>query len=283
MRLAAEVAGEGAPVVLLHGLTATRRYVVMGSRALERAGHRVVAYDARGHGRSEPAGERRAYGYEQLAGDLLAVLDRLELERALLAGVSMGAHTALALALRAPRRVAALVLITPGYDPARHGRPQPGQSGETGQSDGGDGGEGGAFAAWDALAHGLREGGVEGFLAASDTERLPERWRETVRRAIRQRLAAHAHPGAVADALEAVPRSRPFAEMAALERIAVPAVVVGSRDEADPSHPLELARAYARSIPGARLLVEGEGRPPIAWQGAQISRVIAAARRAGGD
>ena len=36
--------GEGRPVVLLHGLTATRRYVVMGSRALERSGHRVLAY-----------------------------------------------------------------------------------------------------------------------------------------------------------------------------------------------------------------------------------------------
>ena len=50
--------GEGIPVVLLHGLTATRRYVVMGSRALERSGHRVIAYDARGHGRSV-AGARR--------------------------------------------------------------------------------------------------------------------------------------------------------------------------------------------------------------------------------
>lgn len=54
-RLAAEEAGEGTPVVLLHGLTATRRYVVMGSKNLERGGHRVIAYDARGHGKSEPA------------------------------------------------------------------------------------------------------------------------------------------------------------------------------------------------------------------------------------
>ena len=49
--------GEGTPVVLLHGLTATRRYVVMGSRALERDGHRVVAYDARGHGASSTGAE----------------------------------------------------------------------------------------------------------------------------------------------------------------------------------------------------------------------------------
>ena len=62
--LAGEEAGEGVPVVLLHGLTATRRYVVMGSKNLERGGHRVVMYDARGHGRSEPGD---GYGYERLA------------------------------------------------------------------------------------------------------------------------------------------------------------------------------------------------------------------------
>ena len=55
VRLAAEEHGHGTPVVLLHGLTATRRYVVMGSKALERSGHRVISYDARAHGRSSPA------------------------------------------------------------------------------------------------------------------------------------------------------------------------------------------------------------------------------------
>ena len=58
--LAVEQAGEGIPIVLLHGLTATRRYVVMGSRMLERSGHRVVSYDARGHGRSSAAADPAA-------------------------------------------------------------------------------------------------------------------------------------------------------------------------------------------------------------------------------
>jgi len=115
--LSGERAGEGTPVVLLHGLTATRRYVVMGSRSLQRSGHLVASYDARGHGRSSPAPEPRAYGYELLAADLLAVLDEMQLDRAVLAGASMGAHTALALALSAPERVAGLVLITPSFDP----------------------------------------------------------------------------------------------------------------------------------------------------------------------
>jgi pimeloyl-ACP methyl ester carboxylesterase len=97
--LSAEVAGEGTPVVLLHGLTATRRYVVMGSKTLERDGHEVIAYDARGHGRSGPAPSPDAYGYGELAADLGAVLDAAGVERAVLAGASMGAHTLVRFAL----------------------------------------------------------------------------------------------------------------------------------------------------------------------------------------
>ena len=77
----------------LHGLTATRRYVVMGSRSLERSGHRVIAYDARGHGRSSPAPDPAAYGYDELGADLRGRARSLGVERAVLAGASMGAHT----------------------------------------------------------------------------------------------------------------------------------------------------------------------------------------------
>ena len=111
VELAGEEAGEGVPVVLLHGLTATRRYVVMGSRSLERSGHRVITYDARGHGRSSPAPVPEAYTYSDLGEDLLAVLDDRGIERAVLAGASMGAHTLLWVALHAPERVAGVVVI----------------------------------------------------------------------------------------------------------------------------------------------------------------------------
>ena len=48
--LAGERTGTGVPLILLHGLTATRRYVLMGSRYLARAGAELVGFDARGHG-----------------------------------------------------------------------------------------------------------------------------------------------------------------------------------------------------------------------------------------
>jgi pimeloyl-ACP methyl ester carboxylesterase len=256
VRLSAEDVGEGIPVVLLHGLTATRRYVVMGSRALERSGHRVISYDARGHGRSTPAPTPAAYGYEELAADLAALLDQLEVERAVLAGASMGAHTLLRLALDAPTRVAALVAVTPGFDPATADDPH-------------------RLAHWDALAAGLRQGGVEGFVAAYGEPDVPERWRDTIRQVLRQRLSAHEHPEAVADALSVVPRSHPFGALEDLRAIEARAVVVGSRDEADPEHPLALAQAYADAIPGARLVCEDEGQSPLAWQGGRLSAVIA--------
>ena len=58
-------------------------------------------------------------------------------------------------------------------------------------------------------------------------------------------------------------------------RSRVPTVVVADRDEADPGHPLAVGEAYAEAIPGARLVVEEEGKSPIAWQGGQLSKVIA--------
>jgi pimeloyl-ACP methyl ester carboxylesterase len=252
------------PIVLLHGLTATRRYVVMGSKSLERGGHRVVLFDARGHGASDPAPTPDAYGYEDLAADLLGVLDDRGIGRAVLAGASMGAHTALHVALRRPERVAGLVVITPAHDPATFESPE-------------------RLADWDRLAEGLRTGGVEGFVAAYDFSRVPDAWRETVATVIRQRLGAHEHLDAVADALHVTPRSSPFAAIEDLAAIDVPTVVVASRDEADPGHPFAVGAAYAETIPGARLVTEDEGKSPLAWQGGQLSRVVAElARRAAG-
>jgi len=245
--------GEGMPVVLLHGLTATRRYVVMGSSALERSGHRVIAYDARGHGESSPAPRPDAYGYDALADDLEAVLDELGIGSAVLAGASMGAHTIARLAISRPDRVAAAVFITPAYEPGRD--------------------EG--LAGWDRLAEALRTGGIEGFVEAYDLTRIPETWHDTVVRVIRQRLGQHRHLDAVADALQAVPRSQPFAAFEDLGRIRCPAIVVASGDEADPGHPFAIGERWAQALGDAELRTEEPGKSPLAWQGGQLSKLIA--------
>jgi pimeloyl-ACP methyl ester carboxylesterase len=78
----------------------------------------------------------------------------------------------------------------------------------------------------------------------------------------------------VADALRVVPRSRPFDSLDQLDGLDLPALVIGSRDESDPGHPLAVAEEYARRLPRGRLMVEEPGKSPLAWQGAQLSRAI---------
>ena len=252
-----ETAGEGIPTLLCHGITATRRYVVHGSRALERAGHRLVSFDARGHGESDPAPPQEGYGYPYLVADLGAVIAAEVGEGPIvLAGHSMGAHTAVSFALSNPDRVAGLVVIGPVY------------SGEVSAE---------RLAYWDGLAESLEQGGVDGFLAYIDSNQSTDpSWRDSVQRFTRERMLQHRHLDAIVQALREVPRSRPFESMEELESLEVPALVVASRDGADPGHPYEVAAAYAAHLPQARLVGEEEGQSPLAWQGGRLSREISA-------
>ncbi|HEX3041457.1 MAG TPA: alpha/beta hydrolase [Solirubrobacterales bacterium] len=255
-QLRGESAGEGPPVVLCHGITATRRYVLHGSKALARAGHEVIAYDARGHGESDPAPVGESYGYPELVGDLERVIAAQAGDgRFLLGGHSMGAHTAIAYALRHPERVAGVALIGPVYTGAI---------------------EPSSLEYWDGLAAALEADGVAGFVAyIDDVQGIDPRWRDSVLRFTRERLALQRHPEALAVALREVPRSRPFGSLKELGALEVPTLVVASNDDADPGHPYEAATAYAGALPNARLLSEGEGESPLAWQGGKLSRALA--------
>jgi pimeloyl-ACP methyl ester carboxylesterase len=257
VRLAGEEVGEGPPIVLLHGLTATRRYVLHGSLSLARRGYRLVSYDARGHGESSPAPEEQGYGYPELTRDLAAVLaDRCPGERPVLGGHSMGCHTAVAYALDHADAVAALVL----EGPVTLGIPATEE----------------VLASWGRLGDGLKRSGVEGFMEAYEADlRVDPAWRETALRITRERMERHRHPEAVARALRQVPRSLPFEGLAELETLDVPALVVASYDEADPGHPYAMAEAWAERLPAARLVSEEPGKSPLAWQGGRLSRVIA--------
>jgi pimeloyl-ACP methyl ester carboxylesterase len=252
-----ETAGEGPPVVLCHGITATRASVIHGSRALERAGHAVITYDARGHGESDPAPAGEGYGYPQLVADLESVVaSQMGEGRFVLGGHSMGAHTAIAYALAHPERLAGLVVIGPSY----HG---------TISAD--------SLDYWDGLASALRERGIDGFVDYIDrVQGIDPAWRDSVLRFTRERMLRHRHLGAIVAALGQVPRSRPFTAMAELESLDLPALVVASHDKADPGHPYSVAQAYAERLPRARLASEPEGQSPLAWQGGRLSREIAA-------
>ncbi|MDX6632761.1 MAG: hypothetical protein QOG09_1177 [Solirubrobacterales bacterium] len=256
LTLRGEELGEGPPIVTVHGLTATRRYVLHGAKLLPREGYRLISYDARGHGESDPAPAEAGYEYEELADDLWALIrDRVGEARPLLAGHSMGAHTIAALALARPDEVAAVVLagpvLTGGYDDE-------------------------VLARWDALADGLERGGVDGFIEAFAQGNLDPAWRDVILRFTRERMARHRHPEAVVRALREVPRSRLLDSLSELEQLDLPALVVASHDVADPAHPYAVAEAWAEHLPQARLISEAEGESPLAWQGGKLSREIAA-------
>lgn len=254
--LRGESAGEGPPVVLCHGITATRRYVLHGSRALPRAGYTVVTYDARGHGESDPAPAGEGYGYPRLVEDLERVVDsQVGEERFFLGGHSMGAHTAVAYALRHPQRLLGLVAIGPVYT----GTVEPA-----------------SLEYWDGLAAALESGGVDGFVAyIGERQGIDPRWRDSVLRFTRERMLRQEHPEALVEALREVPRSRPFESLEELSSLEVPALVVASNDDADPGHPYAEAAAYAEALPAARLVSEKEGDSPLAWQGGRLSRALA--------
>lgn len=255
--LRGERAGEGPLAVLAHGLTATRRYVLHGSRALERAGYEVAGYDARGHGQSDPA-EDGDYGYEALAGDLAAVVDELRRENGgglYLAGSSMGANTIARYLLDHPGTAAAAAFITPAFP----GVPAPPESLER----------------WDDLADGLESGGVDGFLEVYGRRDWPEEWRDVVIRTTRERLGLHRNLQAVAEALRSTPRSEPFDALSDLEQLDLPVLVVASHDDADPGHEYSVAEAWAVALPHAKLISEEPGQSPLAWQGGRLARELA--------
>jgi pimeloyl-ACP methyl ester carboxylesterase len=167
----------------------------------------------------------------------------------------MGAHTAVAYALRHPERLAGLVVIGPVY------------MGEVTEE---------ALRYWDGLADALEQGGVDGFVDYIDrNQTIDPAWRDSVLRFTRERMSFHRHSEALVEALRQVARSRPFEGMADLEAIRTPALVVASHDAADPGHPREVAEAYAERLPAARLVGEQAGESPLAWQGGKLSREIA--------
>ena len=110
------VYGYGKPVILLHGGLGHGGNWGYQVPALLDAGHRVVVIDSRGHGRSTR--DTQPCRYELMASDVLAVMDRLQIETAAFAGWSDGACIALVLASKAPERVTGVFFFACNMDPS---------------------------------------------------------------------------------------------------------------------------------------------------------------------
>lgn len=113
LTLAYETTGEGPPVLCIHGFASSGKVNWLDTgwvETLAGAGYTAITLDNRGHGASEKPHDPEAYYPTQMAGDALALLDHLGLERAALLGYSMGARIAAFVAFAHPERVAAVIL-----------------------------------------------------------------------------------------------------------------------------------------------------------------------------
>jgi pimeloyl-ACP methyl ester carboxylesterase len=108
-------AGQGPPVVLLHGFPDDWRLWRHQIPALAEAGHRVLAPDLRGFGASARPGDVADYRIGRLVGDVAGLLDAHGIERADVVGHDWGAGLAWSLALALPGRVRRLTVVSTGH------------------------------------------------------------------------------------------------------------------------------------------------------------------------
>lgn len=107
--------GRGAPVVLLHGGLANADYWGLQVPVLARH-HRVIVMDSRGHGRSSR--DARPFGYDLMASDVLALMDFLKIDEAVVVGWSDGAIVGLDIAIHHPERLSKLFAFAANSDPS---------------------------------------------------------------------------------------------------------------------------------------------------------------------
>ncbi len=208
-------------VVLLHAIGTSLEMWSPQVAPLSRD-FRLVAVDLRGHGLSPVLSG--PYSIEDLADDVLALLGRLDIERASVCGLSLGGMVGLSMAALAPRRVQRLVAACVVAAPA-------------------------APEAWSDRARRVRTGGT-----AAVSDLVVERWgyrqrQPAIARQIRDMLAATPAEGyaACCDAIAAMDL-RP-----GLGRIAAPTLLLVGED--DPAAPLEAAEGIAAAMVSARVTV----------------------------
>ena len=213
---------EGAPgVVLLHAIGTSMRMWAPQVPVLSRD-HRVISIDLRGHGRSPaPPGP---YAMGELAGDVIALLNRVDIERASICGLSLGAMVGVTMAAIAPDRVDRLVAASVVAVPA-------------------------SPAAWHERAQRVLAGGTD---AASDL--VVERWgyrdrAPEIAGLVRDMLSATT-PAGYAGCCEAIAGMDLRPE---LPLVTAPTLLLAGSD--DPAAPVSVARKMATAMPDARVTV----------------------------
>lgn len=113
-----EYGSGGRTVVLVHGLLLSQRMHEPLARALAQRGNHVLTIDLLGHGRSDRPADPTSYSMSIFAEQVVALLDHLAIDEAVILGTSLGANTALEACLLAPQRVRGMVIEMPVLDQA---------------------------------------------------------------------------------------------------------------------------------------------------------------------
>jgi len=223
--------GTGEPFVFQHGLGGdTERVFALIEPP---SGFRLLGLDCRGHGKTTPLGEHQKIKFDSFADDVIALLDQLQLDRAIIGGTSMGAGVALNCALRYPQRVAGLVLLRP---------------------------------AW--LDGPMKDNAkLFGLIAKLIREHRPLQGAEIFKQsdsylgvlsessdAANSLLELFSHPRALETVvkLERIPQDAPNRDREEWRHISVPTLVLANRK--DPIHPFEYGSVLAGKIPRAELV-----------------------------
>lgn len=222
--------GEGLPFVFQHGLGADGAQpfdLAVGLPAV-----RLLTLDCRAHGETRPIGPPEKIGLAQSADDLLALLNDLRIERAVIGGISMGAAIAVSFVLRYPKRVLALVLSRPAWLNA----PEPSNLRFY------------AVVARLIRAHGP-ERGLHEFVRSDGYRELADQCPASAASLTAQFQEPRAAEAVIR--LERIPRDVPSTDRRDWGAIGVPTLVLATRD--DLIHPFAYGTEIAGSIPGAEL------------------------------
>lgn len=235
----------GAPVLVFIDSLGSSLEMWDGQVAALAAGHRVVRFDLRGHGRTPPA--PGPYEIADLGRDILGLLDELSIATADLCGISIGGMGALWAAAHAPERVRRLILCS--------------TSARLGPSEG-----------WAARATLVRRAGM-----AAVADAVATRWvtaayalEHPARMAELRAMVASTDAGAYADWCDAIARMDLRPELVAVR---APTLVIAGGE--DPAVPMADIRALGAGIAGARVaVVAGGAHLPNLERGEDVERLI---------
>lgn len=245
--------GDGLPFFFQHGLGGD----ISQPFGLFRPppGIRLIAFDARAHGETQPIGDPEKIRFDTFAEDLVALMEHLEIKRAVVGGISMGAGLALNVSLRFPARVAGLVLSRPAW------------------LDGPNPWNVKMFCLVTRLIrqHGPARG-QEIFRQTPDYKEMLEKWPEVATGMAQQFDSPNVEETAFR--LERIIQDTPNADRREWNSIRVPTLVLANRQ--DPIHPFEYGEALAQAIPGAELKEITSKSASLEQHGADVQKFIEA-------